>query len=65
MIPEKDICHAQGYCNQPSGEKKLCLEKEHFPVAACVSEIIIPEFCEVDFTPDVDTCKCCESEQCK
>jgi len=65
VVPEKDICHAKGYRNKSAGQKELRLEKQHAPVAACVSKIIKPQRCKVDLTAYVDAGKHYESEQCE
>jgi len=65
VVPEKNICQAEGYRDKSAGEKKLRLEKQHAPVAACVSKVVVPERCKVDITADVDARKRHESEQCE
>ena len=64
VVPEKDICNAETYSDKSAGHKELRLEKQHTPVSACISKVIIPKGRKVDFTADVNARKRQESEQC-
>jgi hypothetical protein len=61
--PEKDIRQAEGHGDKTACEKKPRLGKEHLPVAAFVSEAVIPERREIDLAPYVQTCKRYEPQQ--
>jgi len=64
VVPEKDICRAERHRDKSADEKKPCLEKQHTPVTACVSKVVVPERRKIDFTADVDAGKRYEPEQC-